>query len=240
MSSSAVHVDPTPNDPQKPNKHWHHIIKTIQWLRSLPGWRILQGIGIIAGVVYAAVTYLQWKDLRNNFTNDERGYVQSVFPTFASNLAENVPIHVNMIFLSGGKTPTRNVMTYGCVAKYPWPRPSTQKEIDDLNVFVDKAFQEAKGQLIPEQPIDHAPGSNFMGTFVLSNDCERFSLVFNGLSLNANELADFSNGRFVLIAIVGAVYMDDFGGKHETQICQYLPPNRGEGWDYCPSHNVLR
>jgi hypothetical protein len=238
MSRPTADVNPAPGDPEKPNNRWYDTVKLWR-IWQLPGWKILQGVGIAAGVGYAVVTYYQWKDLRQNFINDERGYVQSVFPRFAKAPADNVPIHVNMIFLSGGKTATRNVMTYGCIVKYPWPRPSTQKEVDDLNVFLEKSFQEAKKQLIPEQPIDHAPGSNFMGTFVLSNDCERFSLVFDGLSLNANEITDFSSGRFVLIVIVGAVYEDDFGGKHETRTCQYLPPNSTEGWDFCPSHNVL-
>src|SRR5436305_647067 len=35
-----------------------------KWYQSIPWWRLLEGLGIAAGIGYAVVTYLQWCDVK--------------------------------------------------------------------------------------------------------------------------------------------------------------------------------
>lgn len=54
--------------------------KPIPWwkkaLLKIREWLTLKNIGILAVIVYAIVTYLQWKDLRHNFEVDQRSWLK--------------------------------------------------------------------------------------------------------------------------------------------------------------------
>ena len=78
-------ADPQPTDiPAKPPLH--AIKPSPRLLRRILGflstWRVFERAGILAGIVYAVITYLSWKDLRHNFMVDERAWlkVQIAFP----------------------------------------------------------------------------------------------------------------------------------------------------------------
>ena len=62
-------ITPTPGDADQPNKPWY---------KTLDGWKtFLEIVGIPFGIGYAVVTYCQWRDLKENFRNDQRPYVLS-------------------------------------------------------------------------------------------------------------------------------------------------------------------
>ena len=62
---------------------------------------ILEGVGIAAGIGYAFVTYLQWKDLRHNFQVSERAWLklEVIFPRSAT-----TDMQVNVIVANIGKS----------------------------------------------------------------------------------------------------------------------------------------
>jgi len=58
---------PTPGQPNGPKKKWYE---------SPEGWKLaIEGLTLIAVVVYAVVTYYQWRDLRCNFAAEQRAWV---------------------------------------------------------------------------------------------------------------------------------------------------------------------
>jgi len=84
---------------------------------TIPRWKLalssvrskitLRNAGIVAGIVYALVTYLQWKDLRRNFETDERGWVRL---SFAWPMPSTQSNHMEIGLQNVGKSP---VTSYG-------------------------------------------------------------------------------------------------------------------------------
>ena len=60
-------VSPPPQGPDDPNRTPH---------KFFPWWRIPEGIGIIAAVVYAGIAYNQWQDASTNFKVDQRAWIK--------------------------------------------------------------------------------------------------------------------------------------------------------------------
>ena len=70
-------------------------------------------MGIAAGIIYAAVTVLQWRDLRRNFRVDERAWVGPLSTAIAS---EDTPDGSGVIFeipyTNTGKTPALKISSW--------------------------------------------------------------------------------------------------------------------------------
>ncbi len=67
------------------------------WWRTWGTWkRVLEVAAAISVVVYAALTYLQWHDLRHNFEVDQRAWIKVTY-TFSDvpSVAEYTPVHLN-------------------------------------------------------------------------------------------------------------------------------------------------
>lgn len=73
-----------------PMAWWKRAAKTI---RSFNWKRSLEITGIVAGIGYAGVTYLQWRDLRHNFEVDERALLK-ITPSFPETITENMKIEM--------------------------------------------------------------------------------------------------------------------------------------------------
>lgn len=48
-------------------------------LRTAQRLNWISGIGVAGAVVYAVITYFQWRDLRHNFEIDERAWIKVAF-----------------------------------------------------------------------------------------------------------------------------------------------------------------
>jgi hypothetical protein len=49
--------------------------QTLPWWRRFGWWNFVTRIGILGGIGYAIVTYIQWRDLRRNFEAEQRAWV---------------------------------------------------------------------------------------------------------------------------------------------------------------------
>lgn len=98
---ATMTVNPAPNNANKANTA---DTKPIPWWASWKNWKeVLEGIGIVAAILYALVTYLQWKDLRNNFIADERSWIKLGY-TWPP-LRSNQPAMINGELINIGKSP---------------------------------------------------------------------------------------------------------------------------------------
>jgi hypothetical protein len=60
-------------------------------------WRLLEGIGIVFGIIYAIVALCQWRDLRQNFEVDQRAWLK-VVPIFPQKITiASLPIKVSNV-----------------------------------------------------------------------------------------------------------------------------------------------
>lgn len=82
----------------------------------------LEIVGLIAGIVYAVVTVLEWNDLRNNFEADQRSWVKISFgwPTNISPQEIFTPIE---FFSNSGKIPITSIRAEGAVEVVPVDKP---------------------------------------------------------------------------------------------------------------------
>jgi hypothetical protein len=95
-------------DDRKP--WWMRIWVWQPWKRGL-------GIGaVLATIVYAVVTYYQWRDLRHNFQADQRPYLVLLTANI-SDLPEGIKK-----MGSGGLQPSQRTPTLKCsIRPYSWP-----------------------------------------------------------------------------------------------------------------------
>jgi hypothetical protein len=91
------------------SRAWRIVIRVVKW----PRWKAcIEFLALIGGIVYAAVTVAQWKDLRHNFQTDERSWVNPTFKgMFPVN--PNTPFDgkAHIYFTNDGKSPILRVVT---------------------------------------------------------------------------------------------------------------------------------
>jgi hypothetical protein len=169
------------------------------WMRA-HGWRLVEGIGIAAGIGYASVTYVQWKDLRHNFEVDQRAWVRVRYAILKDKLSENDvmnswPLTVQNI----GKSPAKHTLVnaqFEIVPKIAPPslsfnRPHTQVQVSLLFPTDDDTFPVA-----------------------LQSNSDK---VHN---LSVDEIRDLTSGRSYLAVFALVAYEDQFG-EHWTRFCNW-------------------
>jgi len=196
------------SSPKKTSKHptprWKRRIEKVM---GLNWWRILEGLGIVAAIAYAILTYLQWSDLRHNFMVDERSWVK-LQPAWA----QFDPTHgtgLNVSLVNAGKSTITGLYAEGVfeiVNSSDSPsfslhkRHSTHSEVllfpGDTSVFPIQLFDQST-----KQP----------------------------RTLTPDELKAMSEGNMYGAVFGWIVYFDQFG-KHWYRFCAWngavgVPPN---------------
>jgi len=70
QSAPVLQVKSTPINSQRPQKPWY---------RAIEGWKVrLELVAIPFAIGYAAVTYFQWRDLKYNFINEQRSWINPI------------------------------------------------------------------------------------------------------------------------------------------------------------------
>jgi hypothetical protein len=102
QTPSLRQVEPSPKQTDCAKKEWYKTTK---------GWyKALQVLGVVAGIGYALITYQQWRDLRYNFTTDERAWLhRDTDATPDEKIYSGSPLFVKATFINTGKTLARNI-----------------------------------------------------------------------------------------------------------------------------------
>ena len=204
MPSSTMHVNPAPNDSNKSNHHWYDAVK--KWrLWQLPGWKILQGIGIAAGVGYAIVTFAQWQDLRKNFMVEQRAWIYPVV-THQTNVAINEKIIVEAMYQNTGKTPAKS---FSVVTKIEILDASQSPTFDYSNSILNSwAFG---GLEVPNQR-----------PFRLNTWAKRQvsgTKTTEEIAWTQDMVNEFWDSRLWIAFEGNIVFLDSFGNWHTTTFC---------------------
>jgi hypothetical protein len=190
-----------------------------KWYKSIPWWKFWEGAGILAVIVYAVLTYLQWSDLRHNFFVDQRGWVkiESGFPesvAVGSSVSE-LPVFVRNI----GKSPTTRTVVDVVVEVVQ----STVRPTFDFN----QAHNAIDISLMFPSDVQQIAGHFFVGQ--------------QRTSLSAADLQNLREGRAYLVIFGQAAYADQFG-KHWTRFCRWHSYSTGGGTfnaDSCVAWNTV-
>jgi hypothetical protein len=178
------------------------------WYKTIEGWYHLFAIaGIPFAIGYAVVTYCQWRDLRKNFTLDERAWVgvgDAASPKLKSGDAlvyvkAGFPVEYSVIAINSGKTPAKNVHTLMTMRSYPANEP----------------FKPIYERISPSQ-------SAFVmmpGGHILLAETPSDQIMSEG---DIKSLTD----RATILYFYGTITYDDiFDEHHSTTFCNYLLPN---------------
>lgn len=84
-----------------------------RWKRAFLGFRrffTLRNIALVAGIAYAVVTCMEWRDLQHNFVTDERAWLNEgvSFPK-PDDITQGNEIKADIILENAGKTPSKIV-----------------------------------------------------------------------------------------------------------------------------------
>lgn len=173
---------PAPTHEPSPKKKWYGSFK--RWKSAI------QVSGIIAGIAYAVVTWLQWRDLRDNFRLDQQAWIAIKTVTLKRN-----PTHVEIVIQNVGKTPAAHAkMRISALVTH-----STVSSRSDSDSGFDLTLAPQQGHVgdiylwIPEYS---GPGSKEEAAYVV-----------------------IASGMDTLKVTAAITYFDLFGSPHSTGYC---------------------
>ena len=80
------------------------------WSRTLQGWKsALEIPALLFAICYAIVTYLQWRDLRDNFRLDQRAWVMAPHFRLSGEVERGVGFTIAVAMINTGKGPALRV-----------------------------------------------------------------------------------------------------------------------------------
>jgi hypothetical protein len=185
-------IPPSPSDAANTQKREDAPLprrKSVRWKS------VLETIGIVAGIGYAIVTYLQWRDIKNNFIIDQRAWL-GVTEVKTDPIGEGMkfaPILVN-----SGKTLASDVVQRGGWKVFP------VSTIPDINQQIGQQSEFFHGVIFPN------------GRRELSNKSSR--------SLTKGDADGLLNGSSVLYVFAKVNYRDIFRKERVTRFCLMLDP----------------
>jgi hypothetical protein len=199
------------------SRWWNRLASKIgawQWIK------ILEITGIIAGIVYAVVTTLQWHDLRHNFEMDQRAWI-AVRTNFPTEINDNMAIdRTGVIADNIGKSAAlksyaQSIFTIvDSKSEPPLHNPPAHTGTDISLLF----------------PTD----SYVFDTFIYRADGTR-------RSFSKSEIDSLLAGTSYLVIFVEVTYSDQFG-KHWTHRCSwqaYAPESKNFNADSCVAWNAV-
>jgi hypothetical protein len=180
---------PSTQDEREPKKRWYCRI---------PWWKILEGLGIIGVIWYAAVSHIQWRDLRHNFEIDQRSWVMAEISMGITDPLPSVMLKATNV----GKSPALKLLTVSMFEivdrdKGPDLPPVTHDHL---------ATRQQIQLLFPNKSVDTPV--QFLRTAPNTGTPQ----------FNTSELADLRSGRSYL-AVFGTAFYEDQFGKHWTRFC---------------------
>jgi hypothetical protein len=205
----ASETTPAAQHAQEPKRRWY---------RSFPWWNLLEGLGVVAVIAYAWITYLQWQDLRHNFEIDQRAWLKisvSHPPTL-----ETKPAVVRATIKNIGKSAAKFIAD----AVFEVVDVSSEPPFNVHHKTVSKSFH----------PLFPTEESAFQ---IVLWDSE----TTNSRGFTANEIERLTRGQ-AYIAIYGIIIYNDQFGPHWNRFCTWhiywAPPGEApvpalacEGWN---------
>jgi hypothetical protein len=185
----APKVEPPSRDPRKP------------WYKTLQGWKVrLEVIAIPFAIVYAVVTCLQWRDLRQNFEAEQRAWVGAVFPW--PDLVGDKALEMRPRFTNVGKSVISHL--------------EVESTMEILDVHDEPSFDLGKFHSTAEMPPLFPSVEAFADTFFRDRE------TGDQRPFTANELRALGEGKMYLVAFGYLRYWDQFGA-HWYRFCSWQP-----------------
>jgi len=176
------------------------ISEIIEWR----GWKgVLEFIVAAAVVGYAIITCCQWRDIRRNFTVDQRAWLGVGEVAVDTNIREGMPLKFYPILMNSGKTPALHVMQRGGWSLVP---------------LTDSPTTEAALELEINRHPDFLQG-------VIQPGAKRNLWDCGEKPLTKQQEEGLRNGSMILRVFAKITYRDIFGEEHLTKFCSTFDPH---------------
>ena len=194
--SRPSNIIPAHQHTEAPQQEWY---KTFGWriLRFVWSFRFLEGIGIIAVIVYTSLTWLQWRDLRHNFEVDQRAWIKPLYKQPVDDTVSIWQLRMNNI----GKSPALRVFLIAVCENIP-SQESPSFNRSGFNAGV-----------ISEVPLMFQ-GSDETDVGTISIPCAK------GDHFTPGEVDALKGGTAYLAQWGQVIYADQFG-PHWTRFCSW-------------------
>ena len=192
------------------------------WYRTLGGWKLrLEVFAIPFVMLYAVVSYLQWRDLRGNFELNERAWISpEAVSSQPATLRVGDEAFINVSFKNSGKTPARDLFVTLAVETI---------QSGKAPAFSYARNDRARFGLLPPNGSTSMRVSTTRGTHGLGT---------SGRAITAPFLNMLTSAAAVLYVHGHVIYQDIFNQYHWTTFCYAMEPREASvGFGYCPEHN---
>jgi hypothetical protein len=188
-----LHGNPARIHGNNPEHKWYNSrqwwkSKSFQWYKDR-----FEIIALIAGIGYAVVTYLQWRDLRHNFTLDERSWIEFKLKDEKAPVSSFDSAYLPVDMINIGKTPARNVVIISngeVLARDAAPSFNYSNGLQTTTVL---------GLLFPNMPLDIHAG--------------------NLIPLSEKQRLDLASGKAYIVGYAIVTWGDIFGTSHWMHFC---------------------
>jgi hypothetical protein len=203
----AAEIEPTPLQP-KETEYQHgqqavrgtmreRVRRIVRWINW---WRVFEGVGIAAGILYASVSYLQWRDLRHNFEIEQRAWISVHMSD--PNVYGDVSASAALTMTNVGKSPALGIaahMLFEVVDRHNGPSLVLPR-----TAYVSRLLFPTDTFPVTITPRDPKTGE--------------------GRKLTPTEFANLVKGNSYM-AIFGQITYTDQFGMHWTRFCSWHPYN---------------
>lgn len=191
------HESMKPSDQPIPRwrRIWGVIVRMCKWPHW---WKAIQTLGIAAAILYAAVSYEQWRDLRHNFEADQRSWIRILYAWPPSPIEQ--PFQMNASLTNAGKSAVTYLYAHGTLEVVD-ASDEPSFSIENYHSFDFVA------------PMFPADNTNFS-----ISPYDQKTLSTRGFS--SQELNDLHSGTKYLVVFGIVLYFDQFG-PHWYRFCNW-------------------
>ena len=184
----SVRVQPDSKDQERYTEEKEYRRRQLASGRTL---NIVTAVAAGFALIYAAITYLQWQELRHNFTIDERAWIEVKDTNTSSKLSDYRGAHTHVVMSNFGKSPALNIRVRTAGEILPANTPPS--------LLYGRGVTVSTGDLFPGVPLDITVGDT--------------------VDMTEQQRQSLETGRSYLAMYGVAQFSDIFGKEHATTFC---------------------
>jgi len=193
QSTPSKHATDKPTNGSENASNWWFIVL-----------HVLQFVGILAGIGYALVTYVMWRDSHNNFIVQERAWLtlEGIFPPMPK---EGNRIEIDARISNTGLTPAKKInaefvpSVLGSNDRVPFDYSVKSRNVEIIGILPPNRFV-----IIP---------------------IVQWKIMPETLPYIKTDVDDLMNGRTYLAIYGRGTYIGIFGRSHWFRFCQWMAYN---------------
>ena len=216
-AADSAKRDSVPDESASHVAEWHYRIEQLRLASKL---NVITAIAAGAAIVYAFITFMQFRDAHRNFTVTERAWIK---PTIRfGGLEEGKAVGSDVVLDNVGKTPAFDITVQAVTKQVPADdSPSFEYETEHVNETTGMIFEGARTDIPAFIRDPSAPG-------------------LTPRNLSHDEYTRLVAGDVYLVTYLEVTYRDIFGVEHWLHFCSWHSFKTGKAYKAaeCTDYNA--